>query len=252
MYRQLRKEHVFRNEYNNNEIDTVLLGFEYTFKKNDTVFIYRYDTSCFLYDFSAKAGDIWKIPGNLVVCDSFGFVKVDYVNKTSINDKQLRTIRVSPLINSHWQYSWDNSGLIIEDIGCIDYFFPNPNMNCGYLDIGEGDYLRCYSDSIMEYSTDIVSNCDYILLDVNESGENLSIYMNFTEELLVIDIFKPLFINDIDVLIYDVNGSVILNKNFKYYNSRIEIPINIKKGLYIVKLLSTKTLIYSSKILKNY
>src|SRR3972149_8974779 len=84
-YRQLKREQVY-SEYGiygpTNKIDTFSLGNLYTYLSNDTVYIYDIHGNgqpVFLYDFGAKKGDIWKIPGNISSCDSFGYVVVDSV-----------------------------------------------------------------------------------------------------------------------------------------------------------------------------
>jgi len=145
--------------------DSLELGNEFIFTDSGKVYNYRYDSFYLLYDFFSLPNDEWIISGNILSCDSLGKVKVDSVDTIIIDSFAIRKLKLSPVDSSHWEFK----DIVLERIGCLEYMFPEPNINCGMFDIGEGGALRCYEDSIFgKYETGIAPSCDFIVTGIKE------------------------------------------------------------------------------------
>lgn len=216
------------NHLNGNR-DTILLGSEYTWSNEDTVFIFRHNQFYVLYDFSAQPGDTWNVPetnnefGGL--CDTVGVVNVVSVGDTVINFVSLRYIVVEPEDQTHWVLS----GIIIEKTGPLWYMLPEAACIIDYM---EGGPLRCYQDSGFQYNTGIAPYCDYIL-GVQETETNpMQVYPNpATYHVNVTCDPNELY----DLRIINIQGQTI--KKFHDVGNGMNINLHgIAPGLYFIAL----------------
>jgi hypothetical protein len=155
------------------ELNSYIVGNEYTYAEDGKVFYYTANKFFTLYDFAAQPGDTWTVPGTKQYenCDSTGIVKVDSIGTIQIDGVQHRYICVSPA-ESYSEWGW-RSVKIIENIGPVerfannsyDFLFPVKLSFCGMaLDEHiEGGFFRCYSNaSGFDYASGIVAECDFI------------------------------------------------------------------------------------------
>jgi flagellar hook assembly protein FlgD len=83
-----------------------------------------------------------------------------------------------------------------------------------------------YSVNIIESSLNII-NSDFV---------NMKLYPNPTKGEFVIDFSKS--INELEILIYDINGRVV--EEYKLENkSRINLNPKVSAGLYFIKIISS-------------
>lgn len=139
----------------------------YTRYAGDTVYMWHNNAAWLLYDFGAQPGDVWTVPGMEQGCDSAGYILVDSIGSLVLGSDTLRALWVSAYDTSHYSYG----NRIIERIGSEGYLLPEPNINCGIADIGEGGPLRCYTDQVTFYETMIAQACDFVPT-VAEQGAN--------------------------------------------------------------------------------
>ncbi len=227
-FRNCQKLSKTRYSYGFGGMDTISLGSEYTWSSDDTVFIYRHDQFYVLYDFSAQPGDSWVIPETynfLEYCDSVGVVNVVAAGDTILNSEVLRYIVVEPEGQSHWVLS----GMIIEKIGPLWYMLPEQACILDYM---EGGPLRCYQDSIFQYSSGIAPYCDFIVGIKEPDNNSFMIYPNPAIHNLSI---KCIPYELYDLAITSIHGKTVME--FFNVGNGTTIDINgIAPGFYILLL----------------
>ena len=137
---------------------------------------------------------------------------------------------------------------IIEDIGSFGGLFP---YIYDWLDF-DIPLLRCYSDSLLQYETGIISLCDTILNSVDEFGggnfSDIVLYPVPVNERLNFQFNSSVKIESF--LLYDEVGRLILAGKIGELSSGIS-TMNYSSGFYYIKLIS-KNEIRSLKFLISH
>jgi len=177
--------------------------------EEDSVVYYKKDSLFYiLYDFSAKVDDSYFSISNSFNCDQQFKVKIDNIENIVNNGKTLKKFHVT--INDSFQTYF------IEKIGYPDYLFPYFQIGCNIL---TGPHypgpLRCYNDNeIGNFSTRIVSSCDYITSSDDQKLKNVSVkvYPNPSQrrEDIQIEIIDK---NIKRIVIYNSLGQKLKNYN---------------------------------------
>ena len=237
----------FSHNFLSGSFDTLELGNEFIYTDSGKVYNYRYDSFYVLYDFFSLPNNEWIIAGNDLSCDSLGRTKVDSVDTTIINSITLRKLKLIPVDSSHWEFK----DIVLERIGCLEYMFPEPNINCGIADIGEGGALRCYEDSSFgKHETGIAFSCDSIVsvYETPKSIQLISVNPKVFDSFLIITISPKLPTHRIEANIFNLRGELIFQDYFSDSNYRIRLN-GLSSGVYILEIKSN-TLNYREKIIK--
>lgn len=198
-------------DYMYDEYHTMNLGFEIISSDEDKVYIFRNGQFYTLYDFSADINDTWEIPMTYDAffedCDTLGTIQVIAKGDTIIEDQNLRYIVVEPLENS----SWALEGLIIENIGAVEYYLL-PEQLC-VIDFYEGGLFRCYSDDLIVLHQGPYP-CTYITVGINdiENKMKLSSYPNPAQNYIVFESPNAELIKHIKI--YNSTGRLIEELEF--------------------------------------
>ena len=230
---------------------TTILGQEYIFNSNDTVYRYKYSKFYPLYIFNGSIGSEYEIAGNNMDnnCDSIGRLKIDSVGITYIHDDTLKWISVSPALNS----TFGIYGKIIEKIGPINnYMFPE-YVNC-IVDANEGGFLRCYFENqLLYFTSNITPSCNYIYTDINEiSNCFLSIYPNPADETIYMEFKNMNFdLKTLNIEIINTLGQTeLLDKWDIFYKDvnkkRIDLS-HLNNGIYFI-ILKENNIIFVKKL----
>lgn len=135
---------ISRVYHHSNGIDNSVWEELFVYEKDSCAYLFRNQQSYFLYDFSAKPGDLWTVHGvfpewNICNYDLTGTVVVDSIGIQTINGQNLKAIYTSPYMNSVWSYP----GVILEQIGCTSHLLPQPKFCMFDVPYVEGE-LRCF------------------------------------------------------------------------------------------------------------
>ncbi len=228
---QILTKTLYSHNYETNESDTTVLGKEYFYSNDDTVFLFRNGKFYTLYDFSAQAGDSWQIPQTYETgCDTTGTLQVLAAGDTVINDLELQYIEVEPMEESEWTIY----GTIIEKIGPVDHYIL-PEQNC-MTDLMEGGPMRCYLDDFFQYSTGLATECDFLVSVDELSTTDIKVYPNPARDFFIIDNPQG---RKLTVFVRNLQGQSLLEK--KVVNTTAEVDIGmLKQGTYLISLLDNE------------
>ncbi|MCF8298987.1 MAG: T9SS type A sorting domain-containing protein [Saprospiraceae bacterium] len=230
------------------------LSNQFTYTSGDTVFYWSSNEFFVLYNFGASIGDKWLIsidnpsPG---ICDDSSYIEVIDTGKITINSVPYRFITVEPTPNSSKGFK----GTYVERFGNLDQnidehqdLFPTMNQCDSLTGAFEFDRLtfKCFEDSSFSLYNPSSQDCEYLFhIGINEiSLHKLLCYPNPTTGLINLDL--PNEIQDFEVEIYNINGSLVLSNHNKRNFSLAHLP----KGVYILRLLTNDSLINYKIILQ--
>lgn len=238
------------NTYNTERIESLI-----TYQNNSKIYLFTNGKFVQLYDFNPLVGDIWEtneIPNyfNYIPSDSSsdscpsGKVIVDSIKTININNETLKAIYTSPYNLSKSYFN----GVIIENIGCLDYMLPN-NLCYPIVDIPRPSNIRCYSSTDFNYSWSNKA-CDYITQVKNiESNNEISVYFNSSENELNIKTEKDFLSYPINVKIYSHSGINMYNKNSSDENLKISTKYFLSSGMYLVVIKDNSLFSFHSKFI---
>ena len=218
-YRVIEKyRHIYSYLYNT--YYSYSFGKEYVAQKQDSVLVYRNGHLCPLFDFGAKTGDTWIVPGTEEFCnESFGIVHVVGSGSEEINGQTLRYVLVVDDPNSEWGFAYSNTSnpiKILETIGPVGtYMFPEQRCE---MDVSEGGPLRCYHDDEIGPVSYYSGNCDYInhayqsCEEVSDKG--LTVFPNPVKDGFYINIDGEGFVEVFDEMGKKVYCGIINDMNY--------------------------------------
>ncbi|GAB1419430.1 hypothetical protein MASR2M12_21950 [Bacteroidales bacterium] len=234
---------MYSYDFVSQELNSYIVGNEYTYADNDKVFYYRANHFFALFDFSAQPGDTWTVSGTKQYenCDSTGIVKVDSIGTIQIDGVQHRYICVSPAETSS-EWGW-RSVKIIENIGPVerfannsyDFLFPVKLSYCGMaLDEHiEGGSFRCYSNaSGFDYASGIVAECDFIPTGAEEFhiSDIVSILPNPFDRCTTIR-FSKNYKNG-NVHVFNMEGRLVKQLKLTELENSLDLS-SYKSGIYM-------------------
>ena len=235
-----------------------VIGYEYTYFENNTVYYYRYGQFFKLYDFTATSGSSWEVAGwdPPFVCDSTGTIIVDSVGTTIINSFSLNYLNISPGSTSEWSLG----ERIIERIGSLGYMFPEPIC---VADVYEGGSLRCYyDDSFGLYQIPgYAHTCDYITrIDKNpHRRSDIKIYPIPASSTITIEINNqgkdnliielPHNNGEIELQLFDLTGRLQSTTYITLNQEKALINVStLKPGIYLLKITDGEMMIGVKKV----
>ena len=198
------------------------------YEKDNIVYYYKNKQFYVLYDFAAKAGDSYNSIGYLSNCSQTFKVSIDSVTYVEVDEQLLKNFHVT--LNDSFQTNY------IEKIGYDEYLLPQFGFGCEIL---TGPHypgpLRCYSDdSIGIYSTNIVSNCDYITSSTeNKIFNDLKFFPNPTESYVTISNPSNIKITKIELI--DISGRIVQMWNATECAGKRLCIQHISPGVYLLK-----------------
>lgn len=206
------------------------------------------------YDFSMQPGDTLQYSDLSSIC-TYTMV-VDSLGSLDLQGTDLRTQHVT-IWNLCSGNPWEvmRQYLIIERIGLVplidDNYHPSyliPQLIFNDIQDGSTWWFRCFSNNDMDYH--ITDDCDYIILDTDESGIALSVklnvYPNPAHDYLNITNRTGNAIRS--AKIYAING-VMEMEMADLTSERIEIE-GLQKGMHIV-CLETKQGVFRQLLVKQ-
>jgi hypothetical protein len=248
-------------EYHTEKNEVKYLGDEYIFSTENQVYNYHHGHFYLLYDFSVQVGDTIELSlgsncnfYEQLELDSLYFFEpskgkhvVEEKDSIAINDikylsMQLKQISVSGISNGVLNFG---TKPIIKSIGSLDFLFGK--LLTG-IESGFYGPLRCYSDSFVNYTTDVP--CDLLSsVEIVKSNPKVWVYPNpITSNSIV---FFPNKKNDNAVLeILDSGGKII----YSVETCEDHIPIgavNLSKGVFFYRIFSGIEVIGTGRFLKN-
>lgn len=193
-----------------------------------------------LYDFNAIPGQFWqiRIPCELyglpLTADSLRLIKVDSIKQIIIGSDTLKQYYVTSynIDSITMAYDWFFENPIIVGIGA-KYMFPEYSLN-----EVEIPYLRCYSDSVMNYFSNPLIPCDTLVTNIFENNienYNVELFPNPTNHFLYIVILGNSSFY-YSIVITDILGNYLYRAN----NLNNQICINIQNwvsGIYFLRCL---------------
>lgn len=217
-------------DYVTMELDTTVLGTEYTYYSNDTVYNYRQGQFYPLYDFGASVGDTWTIRANYdgIYCtDTLGTVRVDSIGTVNINGDNLRYLWVNDIGGTEWTFY---GGRVIEKLGCETYMFPEPIC---VTDVHEGGPLRCYNDVTgWSYNSGTAPACDFIITSVWETAmPSASVHPNIVVDFMNYNLDQSYLAGMIKV--HSIAGELLREENIHNTNDRIDLSF-LAPGFYLI------------------
>jgi hypothetical protein len=83
---------------------------------------------------------------------------------------------------------------------------------------------------------------------VSAEGKKITIYPNPASNYINVSVDEPLIENEI-IRIFNISGKIVTEENLPSGIKDIQIPINLKPGLYIVQIGSGKIILYTQKLI---
>lgn len=231
-------------DYISGNYNSGLIGNEYIWTNEDSVFIYRHNKFYVLYHFSAEVGDEWIIPETYFAgCDTIGHIVVTGKGDTLIHSEILRYIDVIPKESSNWSIR----GKVIEKIGPIEwYMFPEAE-GC-IADLFEGGLFRCFKDGFFEFQSGIAPYCDYIVsTSENFSEKKINIYPNPAMNTLWVQFTDT---ENAYVIISDLYGREVCRSNIIEDLTKIDVS-KLSGGLYTVMITDNNQIYETIKVILN-
>jgi hypothetical protein len=247
-------------EYHNDKGVIKFMGYEFIYSSENQVYNYHHGHFYLLYDFSLQVGDTVKLfigsnselfqqleEINLNTIDSLT-IKYIIIKKNSVNIGGINTTSIEmEYSNEYFQMprlSFE-SQQIVKNIGSLDFLFGNL-----FTGIESGFYgpLRCYSDSMVNYTTDIP--CDLLTsVESFNSNQKVCIYPNPVTEKSIIYFPNP-FKTEVKVEIINSDGKVMSSN--ETCDSYLQInPEKYSKGIYIYRVYSKDEFIGSGRFIKR-
>lgn len=243
----------------------------YVYDNGDTVFCFndRLDAFTPLFVFNVKAGDTLRLPYfNPNDCSksldtnslALSFV-IDSVKNVPYDGTLLKTVYSKVVPNSRTTYSWSlgNDSIMVyaQQLGSLKTgFLPYCKGECAIITI-QGcaipSKLRCYEeDSIGVHLVDTCLNTSWVPASIIEKttiAQNLGIFPNPANDKISLS-FEALNYQT-KVIIVDVMGKKVLEKDFLKSSSLSIDVAEIKSGVYLLKLLKEdQTIIGSGSFVK--
>jgi hypothetical protein len=234
-------------EHHNGKKEVKYLGDEFFYSTENQVYSYHHGHFNLLYDFSVQVGDTVelfvdsnsKLFQKLENSDHRDFdskpIKYSITKKDSVNIGGINTISIElkfldeficmPCLSVESQQ-------IVKNIGSLDFLFGN-----FFTGIESGFYgpLRCYSDSTVNYTTDIP--CDYLTSTERiTDNTNVYVYPNPVSNQSVICFPNPEKAT-ISISISDMKGKIVWSTETCNDYSTIESE-NLSKGVYMYRVIT--------------
>lgn len=236
------------------------VGNEFLYESNDSVYWYDFifQNFKFIYSFNPQVGDSIIVENSRATCignNNFPLIDTLHVLSTYIDTFGSLIFNAYNTSTSNFQL-----GVVVSKIGSLYSPFPQINRSkCATSTSEYGDFyegLVCYSDSIrgsLMFQSVSISECHSINTHISEfinekKQENrFSVYPNPAENFIFISQTNELSIKKI--LIYGIDGRLMLDISTKYDNSGIDVQ-NLVKGLYFIKIITSKNNISILKFIK--
>lgn len=214
-------------------VDTNSTVVQYYFLREDTLEkkVWRYDSyndyEMLLYDFSLEIGDtLYPHPWFPTL--------IDTVYEITTTDG---------LVRKKFEFGpGGESGYYIEGIGGVAGIFSDP-----FYIFETGSWLMCVKDINGNIIMDIDGSCFDFITSTAETKRNpkINIFPNPFSESITIK--SPL--SELHVIIYNQYGIAVINKDLG--SEHIIDLSNLRKGIYLLKILKNNNLIYSEKIISE-
>lgn len=220
-------------------LDTIF----YTYKENDTIFLYDNASNVFrpIFVNNLQVGDSLKISWNI---QNYGICnyayKVDSINYININSMSIKKIVLKDETGNRFQF--------LENIGGIGYNIFTPlilKYNCIQMVIDGTFYkFRCYYHP--QYGLFKLSNeaCDYVYTGIEEYNPKDEFIYSFNKTLYFKETNRFLF----DLKIISIDGRILYEIHKQDLNP-VEFT-NISQGIYLVEIVY-KNKTYRRKIIFN-
>ena len=231
------------------------LGSEFVAQMGDSILLYRNSRFYTLFDFDAKVGDTWIIPGTIEDCDeSYGITHVVGTGVEEIEGQSLKYVLVLDDPESSWGYgnslmhvSNPDTIKIMECVGPIgSYLFPEQRCDFDYT---EGGPLRCYSDDEIGLISYYNGNCDYINPAFQsceeDSDKGLTVFPNPFQDQFTIHCDDETVQW---VRVYDALGQLVLEKEWTENVTQINLS-GYAPGVYHILLGGEQR--YQSRIIRT-
>jgi len=246
-------------EYHKDNNEVKYLGDEFIYSTENQVYNYHHGRFYLLYDFSLQVGDsvVLTLGSNCKLYDQLEnglilnprpikhFVK----ERDSINNNGEKYLYIAFDITSESNVDFNSLlfdyRIIIKGIGSLDLLTGNL-----FTGIESGFYgpLRCYSDSTVNYTTDIP--CELLTsAESFHSNQKVWIYPNPVTEKSIIYFPNPL---KTEVIVEIINSDGKMMTSNETCDSYMQInPKNFSKGIYIFRVYSKDEFIASGKFVKH-
>lgn len=221
----LIKEKVVKDYFSSN-IDTLIIGKEYTYLDEDKVFVYRQGSFFVLYDFGTSVGSKWEVAGNInfPMCNPTDSVRVKGVSDSLVNGFSLRFIDIK---TPEFGDAWGFEGNLLERVGSLWYMFPEPYC---VTDVGEGGQLRCFRDDEFGLINFSGIPCDFVVgLEEKRNGVLYSVFPNPSNGTISVSGYQGSWslVNAMgEILRLGVVSSPVLS----------ELDLNLVPGFYLLNL----------------
>lgn len=248
---QNKKSRVIEVVYAPDDTTQIIEGYEYLHQSGDTIWYWKSNQFHMLYNFSMQEGDSILLYSEMLnQCtedDPYGWNKVDSVFSKTYNGIELKAYTSVPVNNSVWGFE----NYSCEIFGNTNYLIPQ-NKGCVYDGIWHGP-LRCYSDPengvlITHHTMKCDSTTTYpVSVSSFNDEEIFTFFPNPVYERLFIDGYKRNTSDKYNIVISDVNGSIVAS-----YESKItELNVSsFTKGVYFITISSYNKIIKHEKIIK--
>ncbi len=217
------------------------LDYELTYADNDRVYHWTGEDFEVLYDFLLQPNDIYVV-GAYDPCIEGDTLLVTEVGTLTINGLNLRYYDVELLNNWFGEVIF---GRIVERIGPIEsYLFPLPRCLPDYMHSGP---FRCYFDGDFEtYSSEVVSDCDYLGISERTKSEPILVYPNPSSNQINVTSIE--LISHIEIS--DVSGRIVFTQQPNSTQINLDIA-SLSTGCYFISTEFQKGTRLTSKFVKN-
>jgi len=216
----------------------------HVFNRNDSVFFFSERNNQFelLYDFKAEKGSSWVVKG-LSNLEFDIVVSVLDVGEGDWFGKVHKFWSIETTFNVWGQY-------IVENVGSLWYPGPTTNFGCfANHESYDAHRIRCYEYEDELYSFTFI-DCDSSPTIVSSKEESINheinIFPNPASEFIILDGFMGH--KDLSVKIFDLSGTLVLEKRRYIQGEHIEIG-HLTSGSYIVLVYSQEKKIGAQKFL---
>ena len=230
---------------------TQILGYEYYYNSNDSVFFLDNNEFRFAFDFTPQVNDKWVVGSTKVTCPTSGFPAQDTVTVDSIMSYALGNKSYSFILNNSFTRNYV-LGSIIKNIGSQNGPYPYVNRNkCPFSD-GFFQGLICYKDNIrgeVPMPGSSISWCNSIITPIKEppAQTHNSLLIAYPNPVINIIRFKQKINPNSNFLIYNYSGQIVLDGK---YDPNGIIVKQLTKGIYFIKVFHKNTEASLLKFLK--
>lgn len=233
-----------------------IIGYEYMYGSNDTVYWWINNSFEPLYIFSAQLGDKWlihKYPTATYPCDTTvvsDTVMVQNISFQNYNGVQLEQISLES-VGNNWELN-----TLLKGIGAYSSPFPTMSFeNCQIIDgaLGSVNTLQCYADPIrgninfggstMDCSTLLTVNT--IPIKPSETTEKVVIFPNPVQNVLSFKLPSKYLKY---ILITNMLGQVVLQKT-NFQASQLDVSL-LESGTYVIMFVGLEGKNVYSKFIK--